>query len=128
VTGQLIEDLQRLFQTCEERDGLRYNGIRLNRPDSGGFKVDWKGQYGMITVRVLFFATIRALIGKKEMLVKLPSGSSVRDLKLEIARKFPHTDQAVKTMLASVNQIFSDDDTQLADQAVVAFFPHVSGG
>jgi len=128
VTGQLIEDLQRLFQTCEERDGLRYNGIRLNRPDSGGFKVDWKGQYGMITVRVLFFATIRALIGKKEMLVELPSGSSVRELKLEIARKFPHTDQTVKTMLASVNQIFSDDDTQLADQAVVAFFPQVSGG
>jgi molybdopterin converting factor small subunit len=31
-------------------------------------------------------------------------------------------------MLASVDKVFSKDDTILFDQAEVGFFPHISGG
>jgi len=82
----------------------------------------------MITVQVLFFATIRSIIGLKKMEIELPEGSTVRDLKTRIAELYPHADQAIESMLASVNRIFSDEDACLFDQDEIAFFPHISGG
>jgi molybdopterin converting factor small subunit len=87
-----------------------------------------EGRFEMISVQVFLFSTIRALIGQKELVVELPKGATVRDLKKEIGSRFPLADQAVMTMLTSVNRVFSDDDKELEDQAEVAFFPHVSGG
>ncbi len=82
----------------------------------------------MIQVQVLFFASIRSMIGQKELGVELLPGSNVHDLKQKIIELYPHTDLAMKTMLTAVNRVFSDDDTLLADQAEIAFFPHIAGG
>jgi molybdopterin converting factor small subunit len=82
----------------------------------------------MISVRVLLFSTIRGIIGERELFLDLPEDSTVGDLKEEIARIYPASDSAVRTMLTAVNRVFSDDDTELPDQAEVAFFPHVAGG
>ncbi len=82
----------------------------------------------MIKVQVLFFATIRAIIGFKEMEIELAAGSNVRDLKQKITEMYPHASPAMESMLTAVNRIFSDDDTSLPDQAEIAFFPHISGG
>ena len=82
----------------------------------------------MITVRVLFFSTIRARIGEKVIQVKLPPGARVEDLKREIAHLYPDAAATMAGMLASVNQVFSDDSTEIPDQAEVAFFPYVTGG
>ncbi len=82
----------------------------------------------MMKVKVLFFATIRDIIGEKEIEVELPEGSQVRDLKATLAEEYPQAEKAMPTMLASVNHVFSDGKTELSDGAEVAFFPHVSGG
>ena len=82
----------------------------------------------MIKVQVLFFATIRAIIGLKEMEIELAAGSTVRDLKQKISEMYPHAGPAMESMLTAVNRIFSDEDTSLPDQAEIAFFPHISGG
>ena len=82
----------------------------------------------MITVQVFFFSTIRARVGLKETQIQLPIGSRVEDLKKEIARLYPDAAATIVGMLASVNQVFSDDNTELPDQAWVAFFPYVTGG
>ena len=82
----------------------------------------------MITVRVLFFSTIRARVGKKHIQVELPPGARVEDLKREIARLYPEGAATIDSMLASVNQVFSEDSTEIPDQAEVAFFPYVTGG
>lgn len=82
----------------------------------------------MITVQVLLFSTVRARIGKKKLLVELPAGSSVANLKELLAGMYPEAGPTVMGMLASVNQIFSDDKTEIPDQGEVAFFPHVAGG
>ena len=82
----------------------------------------------MITVQVFFFSTIRARVGVKEAQIQLPVGSRVEDLKREIAQIYPDGAGAIFGMLASVDQVFSDDDTELRDQARVAFFPYVTGG
>ena len=82
----------------------------------------------MITVRVLFFSTIRARIGKKKVRMELPVGARVADLKKELALVYPEAVGTIENMLASVNQVYSDDSTELLDQAEVAFFPYVTGG
>jgi molybdopterin converting factor small subunit len=82
----------------------------------------------MITVQVLFFSTIRARVGQKIVQVKLPAGARVEDLKKEIADLYPDAAGTIEGMLASVNQVFSDDSTEIPDQAEVAFFPYVTGG
>lgn len=96
--------------------------------------MDWKKRVvsdteeGMITVEVHFFATIRALIGKKTLTVKLPEGATVKDVKQEIARRYPQAGQALEVMLPSVNRVFSEDQTPVGEGAEIAFFPHVGGG
>ena len=82
----------------------------------------------MITVKVLLFSTIRSTIGEKELVLELPAGSSVLDLKRKISSMYPRSEPTLEFMLASVNRIFSNDDTILKDQAEVGLFPHISGG
>jgi molybdopterin converting factor small subunit len=82
----------------------------------------------MITVKILLFSTIRARIGKKQLELNLPVGSSVSDLKQVMADLYPAAAPTVRNMLSSVNQVFSGDEAIIPDQAEIAFFPHVSGG
>lgn len=82
----------------------------------------------MIRVKVLFFSSIRSALGLKEIEVELTPGSTVRDLKKTITEMYPLAEPTIDSMLASVNRIFSDDDTCLSDQAEIAFFPHITGG
>ena len=82
----------------------------------------------MIRINVLLLSTIRAIIGQKELVLELPVDSTVLDLKVEIGRLFPQSEQAVRTMLTSVDRVFSNDEKILLDQAEVAFFPFISGG
>ena len=82
----------------------------------------------MITVKLFLFSTIRARIGKKQLELNLPAGSSVSDLKQVLADLYPAAAPTVRNMLSSVNQVFSGDETIIPDQAEIAFFPHVSGG
>ena len=82
----------------------------------------------MITVTILFFATIRSAVGLKNLDLEIPEGSSVQDLKVIISDLYPHAGPTMEFMLTSVNRVFSDENTILLDQAEVAFFPHISGG
>jgi molybdopterin converting factor small subunit len=87
-----------------------------------------KGLKIMLTIYVHFFSTIRAIIGQKSLVVEMPAESTVLDLKREIGRQYPKSEQAVLSMLTSVNKVFSSDDEVLVENAEVAFFPFVSGG
>ncbi|MBS1249110.1 MAG: Molybdopterin synthase sulfur carrier subunit [Chloroflexi bacterium] len=82
----------------------------------------------MIKVNVLFFASIRSLLKKKNAKVELPEGAHVRDLKSEIIAQHPELERAIQAALAAVNHEFSNDETKLEDGDEVAFFSHVSGG
>lgn len=82
----------------------------------------------MIKIKVLLFSTIRGVIGQKELVIELPPGSSVQDLKHRIALDYPQAGPTLEFMLVSVDRIFSDDDTILFDEAEVGLFPHISGG
>ena len=82
----------------------------------------------MITIQIDLFSTIRARIGQKKLELSLPAGSRVSDLKAALIDLYPDAAPAVDYMLVSVNQEFTRDDMELADQSRVALFPYVTGG
>ena len=80
------------------------------------------------TVKVLFFASVRAQIGVKEIELKVTEGTTVGDVKDELIQRYPEAEDVLRAMLAAVNREFSDLDTAVPPGATIAFFPHVGGG
>jgi molybdopterin converting factor subunit 1 len=80
-------------------------------------------------VNILFFATLRSLVGLKSLEMELPPESRVSDLKLLVADRFPQVAPALgETVLVSVNREYAFDDQIIPDGAEIALFPPVSGG
>ena len=82
----------------------------------------------MNRIRVLFFASLRDRIGERQTWVDLPIDASVGDLKSLLVKQYPNLDQALKTVLVSINKQFAMDEDPIPPGAEVALFPPVSGG
>ena len=81
-----------------------------------------------MTVKVLFFASCRDLVGAREQQVALSSGATVGDLIAEIASEHARFVEMAPSLMVSVNQEYMDRSTALKDGDEVAFIPPVSGG
>ena len=82
-----------------------------------------------MNVNILFFATLRSLVGQKSLEMELPPDCRVSDLKLMVADRFPQVAPTLgETVLVSVNREFAFDDQVIPDGAEIALFPPVSGG
>ncbi len=81
-----------------------------------------------MTMRILYFATIRDLAGVREETVSLPEGSRVNDLKSHLGREHPELIKAFDSAIFAVNREFAFDDHPLEEGDEVAIFPPVSGG
>ena len=79
-------------------------------------------------VRVLFFGRLKDIVGKSEEDAELSEGARVEDLFERYGRSFPELAQFRSSVVASVNQEFSEWRAQLATGDEVAFLPPVSGG
>jgi molybdopterin synthase catalytic subunit len=79
-------------------------------------------------IRLLFFATLRELVGEKEVLFEIPTGTNVGDLKALIGKSFPSLAPSLETTLISVNKEYGFDEDIIPEGAEVALFPPVSGG
>ena len=82
----------------------------------------------MSTVKVLFFATLKAHAGVREKVVELPEAAHIRDLKYLLGQQDPGLAPLLNTALASIDREFAFDDDLIPAGAEVAFFPPVSGG
>ena len=82
----------------------------------------------MNTITILFFATLKDLIGEKKIEFELEPGTDVAGLKTQLAARFPPVQPALKTVLVSVNKEFAFDQDEIPSGAEVALFPPVSGG
>ena len=80
------------------------------------------------TITVLFFASLRELVGKKESALEIPEGINVKELKDFIGEKYPNLVPSLDTTLVSVNKEFGFDEDIIPNGAEVALFPPVSGG
>lgn len=82
----------------------------------------------MVTIKVLFFATLKERAGTRERYVELPDTIHIRDLKNLLGQQDPNLAPLLNTALASINREFAFDDDPIPAGAEVAFFPPVSGG
>ena len=82
----------------------------------------------MISIRVLFFATLRDRVGEKEVQFEVERPFKVAELRQLMEQKYPAAAPLMKTALASVNREFAFDGDLIPAGAEVAFFPPVSGG
>ena len=82
----------------------------------------------MVTIKVLFFATLKERAGAREKYIEIPDSVRIQDLKNLLGQQNPGLAPLLNTALASINREFAFDDDLVPAGAEVAFFPPVSGG
>jgi molybdopterin converting factor subunit 1 len=81
-----------------------------------------------MTVSVILFAAARELAGADSIAVELLPGSTVADLRAELARRVPLLAVLLAKSALAVNHDFADDAIVLQPTDEVAVIPPVSGG
>lgn len=79
-------------------------------------------------VHVRLFARARELAAADEVLVELPSGAKVGDLRRQLAHDQPALARLLERSALAVNNEFVDDLLTVPPDAEVALLPPVSGG
>jgi|UPI00043F8CCB molybdopterin converting factor subunit 1 len=88
----------------------------------------------MVTVKVLYFASIREAVGKREeTLVLVQSGGgdtafTLADVRRRLGELYPDARDAIEHITLARNLEYSPDDTRVADGDEVALIPPISGG
>jgi molybdopterin converting factor subunit 1 len=81
-----------------------------------------------MNLNVLLFAEARQSVGSASIIVGLPPGSTVVQLRQELSRRYPRLRPLLDRSAMAVNQRFADDATQLNESDEIAWIPPVSGG
>jgi molybdopterin synthase catalytic subunit len=80
-------------------------------------------------IRVLLFATLRDLVGQREIQISLPDRAyNLDDIRKEIVRLYPQVEANMRVALAAINGEFAATADPVQDRDEIAFFPPVSGG
>jgi molybdopterin synthase catalytic subunit/molybdopterin converting factor small subunit len=79
-------------------------------------------------VHVLFFGRLKEIVGRAEDVTEVGEGASVADLFARYGERYPELIGFRKSVVASVNQAFTDWRSLLTENDEVAFLPPVSGG
>ena len=79
-------------------------------------------------VRLLFFATLKDIVGAREMRVDIPPNSSVGDLLTQLEQSYPRLRDYRQIVLTAVNEEYVSKTATITDGDEVALFPPVSGG
>ena len=70
----------------------------------------------------------REAINEGEEVFQLPSGGSLKSLRALVSKAHPILKDVEDIILASVNETFVDEEVELKEGDVIAFFPPLSGG
>jgi molybdopterin converting factor subunit 1 len=79
-------------------------------------------------VRLLFFATLKDIVGARQMQVDVPSGATVSDVLSHLERTYPRIKDYRPVVLTAINEEYVDQTARVSDGDEVAIFPPVSGG
>ena len=79
-------------------------------------------------VRLLFFATLKDIVGAREMQLEVPAGSTVADVLTHLERSYPRIKDYRPVLLTAINEEYVDKGAPVSDGDEVAIFPPVSGG
>ena len=79
-------------------------------------------------VKLLFFASLKDIVGSRHLDLDVPSGATVNDLLERLESRFPAIRRYRPILLTSVNEEYVERDAIVSDGDEVALFPPVSGG
>ncbi len=79
-------------------------------------------------IDILYFATLRDLIGQRKEQLEVPDGSTIGDLKGKLGERGERIALAVNVALFSINREFAFAEEKLQEGDEVGVFPPVSGG
>jgi len=79
-------------------------------------------------IRVLFFATLKDIVGVRQLQVDMPVGATIGDLLTHLEATYPRMKDYRPVVLTAVNEDYVDQRAQIRDGDEVAIFPPVSGG
>jgi molybdopterin converting factor small subunit len=79
-------------------------------------------------VRVKLFAVAKDLAGLEELLVDLPAGATIGQLRQVVGSQFPKLAKVLPHALWASDAAYADDSTELSENSSIALIPPVSGG
>jgi len=79
-------------------------------------------------VRLLFFATLKDIVGARQMQLDIPVGATIADVLTQLESSFPRIKDYRPVVLTAINEEYVDQSTRVEDGDEVAIFPPVSGG
>lgn len=81
-----------------------------------------------MTCKVKLFARARDLVDREEVLVTLPEGATVGDLRQALKQDYPQLASLAERSAMAVDNDFASDEARLSEAAEIALLPPVSGG
>jgi molybdopterin synthase catalytic subunit len=81
-----------------------------------------------LTVEVKYFAAAREAVGRDSESVEVAAEGTLADLARALARRHPGLATVLPACRFAVGERFAPETARLADGAVVALIPPVSGG
>src|SRR5262245_20307179 len=81
-----------------------------------------------MNVRLLFFASLKDIVGARELRFDLPADSTVSDLLSRLEASYPRLKDYRQVVLTAINEEYVGKTARIADGDEVAIFPPVSGG
>jgi molybdopterin converting factor subunit 1 len=79
-------------------------------------------------VRVRLFASVKEIVGRREVVLELPEGVAASELLQRFAVEHPRLQALLPSLLVAVNREYVEAARVLRDGDEVAFIPPVSGG
>ena len=81
-----------------------------------------------VQVKLLFFASLKDIVGRRQLELDVPTGATVNDLLVRLEAHYPGLCRYRSIVLTSVNEEYADRGAVVCDGDEVALFPPVSGG
>ena len=79
-------------------------------------------------VKLLFFASLKDIVGSRQLDLDVPSGATVNDLLERLESRYPGLRRYRSIVLTSLNEEYVERHAVVSDGDEVALFPPVSGG
>ena len=79
-------------------------------------------------VRLLFFATLKDIVGARQLDFELPSGATINDLLTRLESKYPRFKDYRPVLLTAINEDYVEKNARINEGDEIAMFPPVSGG
>jgi len=79
-------------------------------------------------VRLLYFAVLRDIAGKRDDVLDLPEGARPADVWRRLREQYRELRDYVQPPMTAINESYADADQVLRDGDELAFIPPVAGG